>query len=405
MRLPLGAKASGFSFQGLPIVLGLRPFGLLTLHYALYQLAVAMAGGFVGAFLLEQGFSLPAALTAYAGMLVTRFALRLFALEIVRRIGFRRAMMLGAALGAMQFIPLMRAAEPVWFIAWIGLVSLAECLYWPVHHASQAVIGGESRGREMGIKTAVGALVGVLGPLAGGALLARCGPTVDFAIAAALTLASILPLCWLRSIPAGPVPGLSDSLLAADRGATATFAADGWMSAGLGIAWPMVLFLALGSHYEAFGAANAAAGLVGAVTGLVCGRAIDRGERDRYLVLVCLALAFGFALRVGAGWSPLAAALANATGAAVAGLYLPVLMSTIYDRAKHSGEAYRFHIAAEAGWDVGAASACLAGALLPWATGLPSLAVLPAALGILGIYAGVRSPRAAAPLAPSARAA
>ncbi len=381
----------------------LRPFGLFTLHYAFYQLSAALAGGFVGAFLLQQGFGLPAALVAYAGLLITRFSLRALALEVVRSLGYRRTLMLGAALGAVQFLPLMQAAEPAWLLAWLGLVSLAECLYWPVHHAAQAVIGGECRGREMGIKSAVGALVGVFGPLAGGMLLTRCGPTVDFAVAAVLSLASILPLFRLGDIPAGPVPSFRDSLQAVDRSAIATFAADGWMSSGLGFAWPMVLFLALGSHYEAFGAANAAAGLVGAATGLICGRAIDRGERDRYLTLVCLALTLGFVLRVGAGWSPLAATLANATGAAVAGLYLPVLMSVIYDRAKRSGEAYRFHVAAEAGWDAGAAAGCLVGALLAWATAMPSLAVLPAALGIFGIHAGVRSPRRAAPLVAPAR--
>ncbi|MDB5411705.1 MAG: transporter, partial [Rubritepida sp.] len=114
---------------------------------------------------------------------------------------------------------------------------------------------------------------------------------------------------------------------------------------------------------------------------------------DRYLVLVCVALALGFLLRVGAGWSPLAAVVANATGAAVTGLYVPVLMSVIYDRAKRSGEAFRFHVAAETGWDIGAASGCLTAAALVWATELPSLAVLPGALGILGIYWCVRDRR------------
>jgi hypothetical protein len=134
---------------------------------------------------------------------------------------------------------------------------------------------------------------------------------------------------------------------------------------------------------------------------------VDRGERDRYLLLVCVALAVGFMLRVGAGWSPLAATVANATGAAVMGLYVPVLMSVVYDQAKRSGEAYRFHFSAEAGWDIGAASGCLAAALLTWGTSLPSLAVMPGALGILGIFCCVRGqPAAVVPaLAPQIRAA
>lgn len=369
---------------------GISPSGLLTFHFGLYQLAVALAGGFVGAYLLRLGFSLPVVLMLYAGLLLARFGLRFVALGVVRRLGLRPAMMLGAGLAAVQFLPLTLAADPAWLVAWLLVVSLAEALYWPVYHAAAAVLGGTSRGRELGVRTAVGALVGVLGPMAGGLLLSRCGPAVGFAVAALLMLLSVLPLARLGAVAAGPIPDLGGALRLGDRAAIATFAADGWMASGLAIAWPMVLFLALGSEYEAFGAAHAAAGLVGAVTGLACGRALDRGHRDRTLVLVSIALAAGFVLRIGAGWSPLAATIAHATGAAVMGLYVPVLMSVVYDRAKRSGAAFRFHFMAEAGWDAGAVAGCLAAALAVWVTQVPALAVLPATLGVLGFYASVR---------------
>ena len=41
--------------------------------------------------------------------------------------------------------------------------------------------------------------------------------------------------------------------------------------------------------------------------------------------------------------------------AAIVGLYGPVLYSAVYARARRSGAPYRFHLAAEAGWDCGAA--------------------------------------------------
>jgi MFS family permease len=374
----------------------LSPVGLLTIHYAFYQLSSAMAGGFAGAYLLQLGFGMPVALVAFAGLLAMRFGMRTLALGVVRRLGYRRTMMLGAVLGGLQFFPLMHADSTLWLLVWLVTISLAEGLYWPVYHSAVAVTGGASRGRELGTRTAVGALVGVVGPLAGGILLSQFGPAVDFGIAAIFSVLSILPLVLLREFQAGPIPSLLGSMRGVHRTAVMAFAADGWMASGLALAWPMALFLALGSHYEAFGVANAAAGLVGAAAGLVCGRAVDRGERDRYLILVCVALGLGFALRAGAGWSPLAATIANITGAAVMGLYAPVLMSVIYDRAKQSGKAYRFHVAAEAGWDVGAASGCLVAAVVVWATASPSLAVVPAALGVLGIYWCVRTKPASA---------
>ena len=59
------------------------------------------------------------------------------------------------------------------------------------------------------------------------------------------------------------------------------------------------------------------------------------------------------------------------------------------------GAAYRFHFAAEAGWDAGAASGCLIAAALVWATAAPSLAVVPGALGVIVLYLSVRAPKAA----------
>ncbi|MDO9443610.1 MAG: hypothetical protein Q7T73_22230 [Beijerinckiaceae bacterium] len=383
----------------------LGPFRLLTLHYALYQLAVAIAGGFVGAYLLRLGFSMSTALVSFAALLAVRCCLRFIGLGVVRRLGYRRALVAGAAISAFQFPPLVFAHEPLFFGLWLLTVSLAEALYWPVYHAAMSVTGIDaSRGRELGFRASVGALVGIIGPLTGGFLLDRFGPSVDFGIAAVLALASAIPLAALSEFSAGPVPHSRDWIGGVDRGAIMAFGADGWMMSGLALAWPLALFVSLGSEYGAFGIANAIAGVVGAVAGVICGRAIDHGGRDRYLLVACIALAIGFLLRAGAGWSPVAATIANATGAAVMALYVPVLMSVIYDRAKRSGFAYRFHFAAEAGWDVGAASGCLASALVAWAGEVPSLAVLPGMLGILLLYRYVRQPPASnAPAGPAER--
>ncbi|HWL81062.1 MAG TPA: MFS transporter [Roseomonas sp.] len=378
---------------------GSGQFRLLTLHFGLYQLAVALAGGFVGAYLLKLGFSLPAALAAYAGLLMLRFGLRFAALGITRRFGFKGALTGGVVLSAAQFLPLLHADTPFWFAAWVAIVAAAESLYWPVYHAAMAVTGEASRrGRELGLRTAVAAMVNVLGPLGGGLLLEHAGPAADFAIAGTLALLSIPPFLRMADLPAGPIPALRESMRGIDRLGLAAFAADGWIASGLLLAWPMVLFAALGARFEAFGLANAAAGLVGAIGGLLCGRAIDRGHRERYLVGVCLALGGGFLLRAGSSWSPLAATLANASGAAIMSLYVPVLMSVIYDRAKQSGAAYRFHFATEAGWDIGAASGCLAAAAVAWLAMAPSLAVLPGMLGVAALYLCVRPRRAPAPL-------
>lgn len=374
----------------------LSPFRLLTLHYALYQLSVALAGGFVGAYLISLGFSLQLALTGYATLMAVRCALRFIGLSIVRRIGYRPAMMLGAAVASLQFIPLLHAEQLPFFLAWLFIVSFAESLYWPIYHAAVAVTGESARrGAELGIRTAAGAVIGVVGPLAGGLLLQRYGATLDFGLAALLMALSVAPLFALSRIDAGPVPAATNPMQGLNPTAIMAFSADGWISSSLTMVWPMVLFMSLGQQYEALGFANAAAGLAGAVAGVICGKAVDKGGHERYLIVVSLALGLTFLLRASASWSPLAAVIGNSSGAVALGLYAPLLMSVIYERAKDSGRAYGFHFAAEAGWDIGAAAGCLAAALLAWLVRAPSMAVLPSIIGLAVLYHCLREGSAA----------
>jgi hypothetical protein len=91
--------------------------------------------------------------------------------------------------------------------------------------------------------------------------------------------------------------------------------------------------------------------------------------------------------------------VANAAGALVPALYVPTMMTAVYNQAKGSPCALRFHIATEGGWDAGAASGCIIVAGLLWA-GAPiwlgillSLPGAAAAFALLRGYYGGKQPR------------
>ncbi len=71
---------------------------------------------------------------------------------------------------------------------------------------------------------------------------------------------------------------------------------------------------------------------------------------------------------------------------ALGGLYVPSLMTAIYNEAKASRSPLRFHFAAEIGWDVGGALACLTAAAL-CATGVSLQAVIALALPMVAVQA------------------
>ena len=62
------------------------------------------------------------------------------------------------------------------------------------------------------------------------------------------------------------------------------------------------------------------------------------------------------------------------------------MMTAVYNQAKGSPCALRFHIAAEGGWDVGAASGCLVAGALLWAGAPVSLGILLSLLGTAAIF-------------------
>ena len=80
-------------------------------------------------------------------------------------------------------------------------------------------------------------------------------------------------------------------------------------------------------------------------------------------------------LRAASYGYPTLAVAANAAGAIVVAVYIPTLMTAVYNQAKRSPCALRFHIATEGGWDAGAASGCLIAAALLWAGASISLAI------------------------------
>ncbi|PPQ28297.1 MFS transporter [Rhodopila globiformis] len=364
-----------------------RQFRLLMVHCVLWSLAMSLAGGFVGAYLLRLGFSVATAIALYALMLVVRFALRAVMLPMVLRLGMQRTILLGAVVVALQFIPLIWADRPLWLGVWVLVVAVGECLYWPIFHAANAVCGGGGRrGRQIAWRQLASTLISVVGPLAGGIILTRLGPVAEFGLATVLCIVSATPLLWMGDIALGPVPTMRQSMTGADRVGWFALAADGWMCAGTGVAWSLILFTTLGSSFCALGWASSAAALAGALAGVACGIAIDRGHRQALSHGVTVALLISVALRVVAGWEPWLAFAANAVGAAVGGLYAPVVMSVIYDRAKRSGTAYQFHLSAEAGWDAGAILGCLASAAVAYSGAPITLAVAPAALGVLVIH-------------------
>jgi len=358
---------------------------LLNLHYGIHSIAQSGGGAFFIAYLLEAGVPEAGVLGAMALILAGRFVIRPIVVLLAPRFGMRPLVIAGTVLSAIPypFLATVHGLGPTLLLLCLTS-ALGDTIYWSTYHAYFAALGDhEHRGHQIGAREAISAVVGIASPLVTGWMLVTFGPAVAFGAAAFALLLAALPLLWTPNVAvARDVPG---AFKAAIPGML-LFVADGWITAGVYFTWQIALFLALGKSFVAYGGALAAAALVGALSGLVLGRHIDRGHGARAVWLALGLIALVILLRAMAVDRAALAVVANALGSFAACLYIPTLMTALYNQSKRAPCPLRFQVAAEGGWDIGGASGSLVAALLIGFGAPLSAGILLALFGAVGAF-------------------
>ena len=358
---------------------------LLNLHYGIHAIALSGGGAFFLVYLLKAGVPVPGVLAALALILAGRFVIRPVVIPLAARWGMRPLVIAGTVLNALVY-PLLAEVHGIgWtLLALCLLAALADTVYWSTYHAFFAALGDhEHRGHQVGAREAIAAVVGIVSPLATGAMLVTLGPLSAFTMSSVVLLLSAIPLFWTpnvaveRHVPGAFKASIPGMLL---------FLADGWTTVGFYFVWQIALFLSLGESYLAFGGALAVAALVGAVSGLLLGRLIDAGHGTRAVWLALGSIAAVTVLRAAALGDAAIAITANALGSLAVCLYIPTLMTAVYNQGKRAPCTLRFQVAAEGGWDMGGGSGCLIAALLTWLGAPLPVGILLALFGTSGAF-------------------
>jgi MFS family permease len=335
----------------------------LNLHYALHALAMNGAGVFWTAYLLKAGVPTPAVFGSLALLLGARFLFRPTILLLAPRFGLRALVAFGTVFSALQYILLaeVRGVDAV-LLALCIVGAIGDTFYWTCYHAYFAALGdAEHRGKQISAREALGSFSAIIGPLMGGWALMTLGPRAAFGVAAVVQLLSALPFLGTPDVQ---VKRAVDGAFTSAIPGVLLFAADGWIVAGYVYAWQIALFVTLGENFSAFGGVLALAALVGAIAGLVLGKHIDAGRGLRAVWLTFGSLAAVTILRAISTDVVAMAVAANALGALAVCLYMPTVMTSVYNLAKRSPCPLRFHVATEGGWDIGGAAGCVAAATL-----------------------------------------
>jgi MFS family permease len=373
-----------------------RAVNLLNLHYGISALAMNGGGVFIAVFLLRAGLSIPAILAAQALIVGMRFVIRPSMVALGKRFGLKPLTIAGTILSGLQY-PVLAEVHGVGptLLAFCFVGGIGDTLYWTCYHAYFASLGDlNHRGHQIGAREALASVTGIAGPLAAGWALVALGPRGAFWMTAGVQVLSALPLFGTANVPVlEQAPG---AFRAAARGVL-VFAADGWIAASYIFVWQIALFLTLKESYSGFGAAMALAALVGAIGGMLLGRHIDAGYGYRATWLALTVLSATIVLRAASTTDAALAVLANACGAMAGNLYAATTMTVIYNQAKSSPCALRFHVATEGGWDLGCAAGCLTAALL-FRLGMSlSIGILLSMIGVVPLFVLLRQHYGARP--------
>ena len=366
-----------------------RTVNLLNLHYGVHAIALSGGAAFFSVYLLKAQVGAEGVLLSLAAILLGRLILRPMVIPLGVRFGLRALVIVGTVMSAGQYALLARVhgIGPALYLL-CAASAAGDTIYWSAYHAYFAALGDlEHRGHQIGMREAIAAAVGIVAPLATAFGLVLVGAGQTFAATALVVALSAVPLLFTPDVAvARHVPG---ALKASLPGVT-LFAADGFIGAGFYFVWQLVLFASLRGNFVEFGGALAIAALAGAIGGLTLGRYIDAGHGGRAAWIGPGAIAAVIVLRALVPGHPALAVAANALGSLAACLYVPTLMTAVYNQAKRSPCILRFHVAAEGGWDIGGASGLLATALLVH-LGLPlSYGVLLALLGAAAAFLQLR---------------
>jgi MFS transporter, DHA1 family, inner membrane transport protein len=327
----------------------------ITVHATLHRLAWGGSGVFSGLFLLRQGVSLAGVFLTFAAIFACRFVCRPLVLVLAPRMGLRRLLILGTLLQAAQYPALALVNGVGWQLVLFGVAMvLGGVIYWTCFHAIYAEVGDSARrGSQVGARQVSIAAASVLGPALGGIMLSAFGAWPAFGTASAIEIAAIIPLFRIAEPPFDPVA--PSGFYAAARTGILLFATDGWLNNGAIMAWNLIMFLSLGSRFDAFGGAFAAAVLAGSLAGLAMGRVIDKGHARRVAWANAALLSATLVAKALCGTDPVVVVAVAIGSTLVGGLYSPSLMTAFYNEGEAAPCAVRYQIAAEGGWDIGGA--------------------------------------------------
>ncbi len=279
------------------------PRELKELYLTMTMLNFALASGmlFEPIYLYTLHFSLSQIMLYYLAVYALYFFLMPLGGRFVKRHGFEHGIILGSIFLVAYFIFLFAIPQsPIFLTLAIGALALQKAFFWPGYHADLAFFSkAEERGRQVSVIALLDSLSYVVGPLAGGILIALFGFAGLFTVMCVIILLSNIPLMTTKE-------RFKPSTLSYTETYTALIAKENrkYLVAYIGygeelislVIWPIFVYVTF-TTFTSTGAAITFSTLITSLAILYVGRQTDTCDRKKVLRVSTLLLSLSWVLR------------------------------------------------------------------------------------------------------------
>jgi len=367
----------------------------LYLTVAISGFAVSMLFIFEPIFLFTLGVPLWGIALYYALVYFAYIFLFPIGAKLAARFGFEHMILVSRPLYALYLFVLfhVQSALPLIILAPLVL-AVAKSAYWPAYHADFSRYGSARyRGTEISGLRFMTTSVGVLGPAAGGILVATFGFGTLFIVVSIIMLLSTIPLFTTRErfIPGSFSYTEPFRMLFSRRYFRQGIAYMGYAEEVVHTSfWPIFLFLVIGG-FSQLGAIASVAIFATAIVTFMIGKLSDRSTYKKVIFFAVPFVAMSYLLRPLVATVPAAFGLDVFSRVSRAGVTIP-LRSIIYNRGRREGNL-RYTSLAELPLQIGKLGMCLLLAVVFFLFDVPVAFVIAFTLAALASLLYLFAPR------------
>ena len=305
-------------------------------------------------YMLKSGVSLPIVALIWGFSYTARFILRPLSMLLVKKIGLKKALIIGTVVYGGIF-PIIYQVRGVGWWMWFLVIYLAvsDILYFLPYHSLYAGIGDlERRGQQLASRAIASLLFATAAPIVGAILAAAFGFKATYLAGVLSLLAAAVPLIFIDDFRGNVEMGFREAYRSIDFRGFWTMLGDAVKVQMETFVWVVSVFF-LSADLVNFGWLIGLQTFLTTLLLLILGRLIDGGKAKKIFLVGSLGMALLYVSR--------AFLVSNITGVLLAQIALAVILvfwetpfdTVLYNMAKQTKSTLWFHFFGEAGADVG----------------------------------------------------